>query len=102
MSRRTPEIILQSPVISEKSYASMPQQKYMFHCPLWANKVEIAEAVERLFSVVVVAVNTLRVRGKEHVRSRGGRRVSGRSTTWKKAIVTLAPGHKIEDLFQGV
>lgn len=102
---RTPDQVLKRPVVSEKSYAAMADGKYVFRCYSYANKIEIARAVEEAFAdqkVTVIAVNTLNVRGKERQRSRGTKRVSGRSPGWKKAIVTLAPGQKIKDLFEGV
>jgi large subunit ribosomal protein L23 len=105
MSQRTWEQILVRPVVSEKSYAAMAQGKYVFRCHPSANKVEIKRAVEEAFAdqkVTVVAVNTINVRGKARLRSRGRTRVVGRSPNWKKAIVTLAPGQKIEGLFEGV
>ena len=102
---KSPDQILVRPVVSEKSYAAMADGRYVFRCVLSANKIEIARAVEEAFAdqkVTVMAVNTLRVRGKERQRSRGSRRINGRSPDWKKAIVTLAPGQKIKDLFEGV
>ena len=105
MSHKTPDRVIKRPVVSEKSYAAMADGRYVFRCALDANKIEIKRAVEDAFSdqkVTVLAVNTLRVRGKERQRSRGGKRIGGRSPDWKKAIVTLAPGQKIKDLFEGV
>jgi len=105
MTQRSPEQVLLRPVVSEKSYASMANGKYVFRCYPHATKVEIKRAVEEAFAsqkIVVVAVNTINVRGKERLRSRGRQRVTGRSPDWKKAIVTLAPGQKIEGLFEGV
>lgn len=103
--RRTPDQILRRPVVSEKSYAAMANGRYVFRCFQYATKIEIARAVEEAFAeqkVTVVAVNTLNVRGKERQRSRGSRRIAGKSPDWKKAIVTLAPGQRIKDLFEGV
>ena len=102
---RSPDQIVRRPVVSEKSYAAMAEGRYVFRCSTSANKIQIKRAIEEAFAdqkVTVVAVNTLRVRGKERLRSRGGRRITGRSPEWKKAIVTLAPGQKIKDLFEGV
>ena len=67
-----------------------------------ANKIQIRQAVQELFKVKVVKVNTLNVRGKVRQRSRGRKRIVGHSPDWKKAIVTLAPGQRIEGLFEGV
>ena len=106
MSRaRTSDTILIRPVVSEKSYAAMAEGRYVFRCRLDANKIEIKHAVEDLFSdqkIVVMAVNTVTVRGKVRQRSRGRTRVEGRSPSWKKAIVTLAEGQSIKGLFEGV
>ena len=106
MSRaRTPDAILVRPVVSEKSYAAMAEGRYVFRCHPDANKIEIKQAVEELFSeqkIVVMAVNTINVRGKVRLRSRGRTRIEGRSPSWKKAIVTLAEGQSIKGLFEGV
>jgi len=95
---KTPGQVIQRPLISEKSYAAMPTGKYMFRVRRDANKQDIARAVAEAFKVDVVSVNTMRMRGKE--RRRG--RLSGFQPDWKKAIVTLKTGQKIENLFQGV
>ena len=69
----------------------------LFEVALEANKIEIKNAIEALFSVKVVEVHTQIMRGKE---KRVGR-FMGQRSNWKKAIVTLAPGNKIE-FFEGV
>jgi large subunit ribosomal protein L23 len=105
MTERSPEQVLQRPVVSEKSYAAMSAGRYVFRCYPYANKIEIKRAVEEAFAaqkITVIDVNTINVRGKERLRSRGRKRIVGRSPDWKKAIVTLAPGQKIEGLFEGV
>ncbi len=105
MTERTFDQVILRPVVSEKSYASMAIGKYVFRCHPGANKVEIKRAVEEAFAeqkITVVTVNTVRVRGKMRNRSRGRARISGQSARWKKAIVTLGPGQKIEGLFEGV
>ena len=105
MSDRPAGFILQRPVVSEKSYHLMQSSKYVFRCHPTAGKVEIAKAVEELFAeqnITVVAVNTLRVDGKTRKRSRGSRRISGKSPDWKKAIVTLGEGQKISGFFEDV
>ena len=102
---RTAEQAVLGPVVSEKSYGAMASGRYAFRCAPWATKVEIGRAVEELFAaqkITVVAVNTLRVHGKTRRRSRGRSRVIGHSPDWKKAVVTLAPGQKIDGLFEGV
>ena len=95
---KDPVQVIQRPLISEKSYTSMANGKYVFRVHPRATKTDIALAVTDAFKVDVVSVNTMHVRGKE--RRRG--RVHGFQPDWKKAVVTLAEGQKIENLFQGV
>jgi len=107
MSRgvRSFDQVVLRPVVSEKSYAAMAAGRYVFRCHPDANKVEIRRAIEEAFAeqkITIVNVNTVRVRGKTRIRSRGRTRVRGESPRWKKAIVTLAAGQKIEGLFEGV
>jgi len=90
--------VVQRPLISEKSYGAMGTGRYMFRVRRDANKREIAQAIAEAFKVDVVSVNTMHVPGKE--RRRG--RVRGFQPDWKKAVVTLKEGQKIENLFQGV
>ncbi|HUZ70930.1 MAG TPA: 50S ribosomal protein L23 [Candidatus Saccharimonadales bacterium] len=99
------EQVLVLPVISEKSYASMAAGRYVFRCHPSATKIQIRRAIEEAFvdqKITVVEVNTINVRGKARRRSRGQTRVIGKSPDWKKAIVTLGEGQKIEGLFEGV
>lgn len=83
--------IVQSPVLTEKGASGADtegQRRYQFRVPLDANKVEIRQAVEKLFGVKVSSVNTLRTKTK--VRRRGY--VAGTTPRWKKAMVTLREG----------
>jgi len=89
------QIILE-PVVSEKSYALMADGKYTFRIDDRAHKTQVAKAVEEIFGVGVVAVRTMKVRSKPKRRGLH----SGRTRNWKKAIVQLAPGDRIE-LFEG-
>jgi large subunit ribosomal protein L23 len=89
------QIILE-PVVSEKSYALMADGKYTFRVDDRAHKTQIRDAVERIFNVGVVEVRTIKVRSKP--KRRGMHR--GTTRSWKKAIVQLAPGDRIE-LFEG-
>lgn len=89
--------ILRRPIITEKSTLLQGQSKYVFEVDREANKLRIKEAVELAFNVKVQAVNTLTIPPK--VRMRGRRR--GIRPGWKKAIVTLRQGEKIE-FFEGV
>jgi large subunit ribosomal protein L23 len=95
---RAPVQVVQRPLISEKSYAAMATGKYLFRVHPRATKTEIALAVADAFKVEVVAVNTMHVRGKERRRGKS----HGFQSNWKKAVVTLAEGQKIESMFQGV
>jgi large subunit ribosomal protein L23 len=98
-----PEIILR-PVISEKSIDESGRGKYTFAVSDRANKIQIKAAIEELYkkeNVTVVSVNVLTTKAKE--KRRGNRRgqTIGHTTPWRKAIVTLASGQKIE-FFEGV
>jgi len=89
--------VLRRPLITEKNATLQAQGKYAFEVAGEANKHQIKQAVEKAFKVEVMAVNVMTVPGK-------GRRLRGRQVltrSWKKAIVTLKPGDKIE-LFEGV
>lgn len=89
--------ILIRPVVTEKSVSLMEQNKYVFRVALKANKIEIKNAVEEIFKVKVVDVNTVRVKGKT---KRMGR-YEGKTSDYKKAIVQLAEGDHIE-IFEGM
>ncbi|HEY7523856.1 MAG TPA: 50S ribosomal protein L23 [Candidatus Limnocylindrales bacterium] len=92
------------PVISEKSIDESSRGKYTFAVHEKANKIQIKAAVEELYrkeAVTVVAVNVLTTKAKEKRRGTRRGRVIGYTTPWRKAIVTLAPGQKIE-FFEGV
>jgi large subunit ribosomal protein L23 len=89
--------ILVRPIITEKNTLLLEQNKYTFEVASKANKVQIKEAVERAFKVKVAAVNVCNMPGK--MRRVG--RSRGYTSPWRKAVVTLERGHKIE-LFEGV
>ncbi|HVD03284.1 MAG TPA: 50S ribosomal protein L23 [Candidatus Dormibacteraeota bacterium] len=99
---KDPSEILLRPVISEKSYAGMAHQRYVFRVASSANKIEIKQAIETAFKVKTASVNVMVVKGKVRTRMRRGGRIVGRSRDWKKAIVTLEPGETIANLFEGV
>lgn len=84
--------VLIRPVVSEKSVGMVGENKYTFYVDVNSNKIEIKKAIEKMFKVKVDNVHTLTVKPKE---KRMGRYV-GKTTTKKKAIVTLEPGNKIE------
>jgi large subunit ribosomal protein L23 len=84
--------IIRAPVITEKATAVSAHNQVVFRVALDATKREVKAAVEGLFAVKVDAVNTIRVEGKtKRVRGRLGRR-----SDWKKAVVTLAEGSRID------
>jgi large subunit ribosomal protein L23 len=96
VSALTAHDIVIHPVISEKSMDEAQRGKYTFAVHNDANKLQIAAAVAELFKVQVLEVNVLTTKAKV-MRSRSGRsRKGGLSTPWRKAIVTLVPGQKIE------
>ncbi len=90
--------ISKKPVVTEKSTDGMQALKYTFEVDIKANKIEIKKAVEELFNVKVQDVNTIRMTGK--LKRMGA--YSGRRPNWKKAVVTLAPGSKPIEIFEGL
>lgn len=89
-----PRNIVISPIITEKSGTQIQTQNtYSFKVSINANKIEIKHAIERIFAVKVLAVNTIRYMGKP---KRLGK-YNGKRPDWKKAIVTLRAGDKIAD-----
>ncbi len=91
-----PRSVIIRPVISEKTYALIAAGKYTFRVDDRAHKFEIKDAVEKAFGVEVVKVRTSKVRSKPKRRGVD----TGRTRSWKKAVVELAPGETIE-LFEG-
>lgn len=87
---RTAFDLIIAPLITEKGNAQIAEKKYAFKVKTDAEKIEIARAVEELFSVKVKAVNTINYSGKP---KRAGRSMKmGKRADWKKAIVTLSEG----------
>ncbi len=87
--------LIKGPIITEKTHAMREAaNKVTFRVAVKANKIEIRKAIEELFKVKVLGVNTVHMRGKA---KRVGR-TQGMRPDWKKAIVTLAPGEKISGL----
>ena len=89
---KDPYSIVKYPVITEKGTQLGPQNKYLFSVDIKANKPEIKKAIEEIYKVKVIGVNTMKVRGKK----RRVRFQEGKTPDWKKAIVTLAEGQRIE------
>ena len=89
---RSPRDIVLRPVVSEKSYAGLEQNRYTFVVSRQANKTEIKEAVQSIWNVRVLRVSTLNRRGK----TKRFRWTEGTRSSEKRAVVTLAPGDSIE------
>lgn len=84
--------ILKNILRTEKGTQMLPENKYLFHVAIDANKIQIRQAVEDVYNVKVIGVNTLKMHGKwKRLRYK-----SGMTPDWKKAIVTLKAGDKIE------
>ena len=84
--------IIVRPIVSEKSYSMIADNKYTFEVAKTATKPQIAQAVTEIFGVTVTGVNTMNVNGKP----RRVRLQKGLTRSWKKAIVTLKEGDTIE------
>lgn len=93
--------ILKRPIVTEKMTALQEKGQYAFEVDRDANKIEIARAVEKKFNVTVVGIRTIRCKGKTKSQLTRRGRFSGRTAEWKKAIVRLKDGDKIE-FFQNV
>jgi len=89
--------LIKRPLVTEKTTKLMEQNKYCFLVDPKANKTQIRLAIEEIFKVKVKAVNTYNMLGK--VKRMG--RYTGRRSSWKRAVVTLAPGSRIE-FFEGI
>ena len=89
--------VLSRPVVTEKNTDLMTQNKYVFEVLKKANKAQVKAAVEKAFKVNVLSVNVVTVPSKP----KGFGRLRGHRPAWKKAIVTLKEGDKIE-IFEGV
>ena len=91
-TKSDPRDVILAPVVSEKSYSLLDQNAYTFQVHRDANKTEIRQAVETIWDVKVVSVNTINRRGKE----KRFRFTKGRRPDTKRAVVKLAEGNKIE------
>lgn len=89
--------LIKRPLVTEKTTKLMEENKYCFMVDPKANKTQIKQAVEEIFKVKVKAVNTLNTLGK--IKKMG--RYEGRRSSWKKAIITLEKGSRIE-FFEGI
>ncbi|MBN2260226.1 MAG: 50S ribosomal protein L23 [Clostridiales bacterium] len=95
---RTPYDVIIAPIITETSMEYTASKKYTFKVDRKSNKVEIKDAIEKIFGVKVLSVNTMIVKGKK---KRQGRFVGYRAT-WKKAIVQLSQDSKEIQFFEGM
>ena len=98
---RAQEIIIE-PILTEKSYAGIPNKVYTFKVATAANKVEIKKAVEELFEVQVARVNTINCKGKTRTRNTKSGQVVGRTSDYKKAVVFLKPESKAIAFFESL
>lgn len=90
--------VIKRPLVTEKSTIARDEEnKHLFEVDRRATKIEIRNAVEKIFKVQVVNVHTMNMTGKK---KRLGR-ITGRKRNWKKAVITLAPGGSIE-VYEGV
>jgi len=97
MSKHHKYAILKRPLITEKSTLMQEDGRYVFEVAKTATKLEVKEAVQEVFGVTVIKVNTMNVKGKM---KRFGPKFS-QKRSWKKAVVSVAPGDSIT-LFEGV
>ena len=91
--------VLKRPILTEKTDFQRDQNKYVFEVKREANKLQIKEAVESIFDVQVLSVNTMIMKPK---RRRMGRKLVQTKSGWKRAVVTLAPGERIQEFFEGI
>jgi large subunit ribosomal protein L23 len=91
-------MIIQRPILTEKITALQDRRQYAFEVAEKANKIEIAQAIEKRFKVTVLNVRTMVVKGKKKTQLTRGGRFQGRTRLWKKALVTLKEGDKIDYL----
>ena len=90
--------VIKKPLVTEKSTIARDEEnKYFFEVDRGATKIEIRNAVQKIFKVRVVNIHTINVTGKK---KRVGR-ITGRRRNWKKAVITLAPGSSLE-VYEGV
>lgn len=88
--------VIRRPVLTEKNSQLMTQGKYVFQIAMDANKPLVKQAVEAIFGVTVTAVNIIKLPAKARGTKRSSRR-AGFSSPIKKAVVTLAPGQRIQE-----
>lgn len=96
---RTAYDIIIRPIITEQSMEDLDIKKYVFEVAKGANKIEIKKAIEEIFDVKVIQVNTTIVPGKK---KRMGAQPAGYTSEWKKAVVKLSKRSKNIEIFEGM
>jgi large subunit ribosomal protein L23 len=91
--------VLIRPILTEKTDYQRDANQYVFEVNRKANKMQIKEAVEKIFDVDVRSVNTMIIKSKQR---RLGRKTVVTRPAWKRAVVTLAPGERIQEFFEGI
>jgi large subunit ribosomal protein L23 len=91
--------VLKRPILTEKTDWQRDDNQYVFEVARQANKHQIKQAVETIFDVRVESVNTMVMKPKHR---RLGRKVIVARPAWKRAVVTLAPGERIAEFFEGI
>jgi len=91
--------VLKRPILTEKTDYQRDDNQYVFEVAREANKHQIKEAVELIFDVQVASVNTMIMKPK---RRQMGRKSVQTRPAWKRAVVTLAPGERIQEFFEGI
>ena len=94
--------IIIAPVITEKSMSGIADKKYTFKVAKDANKIEIAQAVETMFNVEVAKVNTINVKGHKKSQNTKQGRTVGKTSDYKKAVVTLTEASKPIAFFESL
>lgn len=89
-------IIIKRPILTEKATTISNLGKYVFEVANSANKIQIAQAIEKMYGVSVKSVDTMKVIGRKKTRMSRGKYISGNTSTYKKAIVTLKEGDVID------
>ncbi len=88
--------VLKRPILTEKATSMATANKFVFEVEKTANKIEIGKAIERMYGVTVMSVDTMRCIGSTKTRTSRGKYVVGKTSTIKKAIVTLKEGDAID------
>jgi large subunit ribosomal protein L23 len=96
LTEKSSRDIVKRPIVTEKTVENAQQSKYTFEVSPEANKIEIRKAIQDIFKVTVTKVTTINMNGKRRVRFDKKGRHAGYSRDWKKAVVTLKEGERIE------